>query len=114
MINDEEWRQKIFKLWGVRFFILELSNLSLDENIGLARVLQDGVDPYAKDRKSKAQEIGEILSQPGRKNWIRQGDEPFLELLKTGLINYPPQNRLDLLRLMNSGNFSGPYQSEKK
>lgn len=112
MIDDKEWRQKIFKLWGVRLFILELSNLSLDENIGLARVLQDGVDPYANDRKSKAQELGEIMSQPGRKNWLRPGDEPYLELLKTGLINYPPQNRLDLLKLMNSGAFPAPYLLE--
>lgn len=112
MVSQKEWKERIKHLWGTSFVLLELSDLSLDENISRARILQSGSDPHIQDRKSKAEEIAEILSQPGRKNWMREGDEPYLELLKSGLINYPPQDRLDLIELTNPGSLLKPYPLE--
>ena len=112
MISQKEWNERIKNLWGTSLVILELSDLSLDENISRARILQSGNDPHIQNRKSKAQELAEILSHPGRKNWVRDGDEPYLELLRSGLINYPPQDRLDLVEVINPSSLLKPYPLE--
>ena len=112
MITQKEWNERIKKLWGTSFVLLELSDLSLDENISRARILQTGNDPHIQKRKSKAQELAEILSHPGRENWIREGDEPYLELLNSGLINYPPQDRIDLVELINPSSSPKPHPLE--
>lgn len=112
MITQEEWKNKIMELWGTPLVLLSISELSLDEHISRARILHTGTDPHLDKRKSKAQELSEILSQRGRKNWLRDGDEPYFDLLRNGLINYPPQDRLDLIDLKHSNDFLGQYQLE--
>jgi hypothetical protein len=112
MVSQKEWTEKIKQLWGTSIVLLDNSSLSVDEHISRARKLQDGIDPYEAKRKTKAQEIAAIYSQPGRKNWFNKGDEAYLELLTTGLINYPPQDRLDLIELKKSDDFLRQYTSE--
>jgi len=52
------------------------------------------------------------MSLPGKKNWVREDDKPYFELITSGLINYPPQDRLDLLELKKSDDFLKKYTSE--
>ena len=102
MVTQEEWNKRIKILWGLPIVIMELSELSVDENIGLARQLEEGFDPYKNERMTKAQEMTEIMSNPGKTDWIKPDDKPYFELLISGLINYPPQDRLNFLRFMQS------------
>jgi len=112
MISQEEWNQKIKQLWGTNLVSVNNSDLSIDEHISRARKLQTGIDPHEARRKNKAQEIAAIMSLPGKKNWVREDDKPYFELITSGLINYPPQDRLDLLELKKSDDFLKKYTSE--
>ena len=112
MISQDEWNQKIKRLWGTNLVSVNNSDLSIDEHISRARKLQTGNDPYEAKRKNKAQEIDAIMSLPGKKNWVREDDKPYFELITSGLINYPPQDRLDLLELKKSDDFLKKYTSE--
>lgn len=88
--------KKIKDLWGESLATLSSSQYSVDQCIGFARQIEDGIDPYKEKRMSKAEELVEMLNTRTIESPFRQGDEYYFDLIQTGRINFTPDERKEL------------------
>jgi len=92
--NDQIWMNNLSKLFGNKKIVIKNFEDGWDQFIGKLRKLEDGEDPFSKERMDKNEEALLSISRGMYGIAFRdKRDEELYRLWNIGMLNYPPSER---------------------